>query len=123
MYHAGKRLSVGVQLVNPVPVMVIRQPPERLPAIICIGLSYHFSDDFHTAFEAEKDFENPLILRVGAEYRIVRPASIRIGISTAPSSFTFGFGLEFGKLKLDVASGYHQALGFSPAGSLTYSFK
>jgi hypothetical protein len=123
MYHADKHLSIGVQMLNPVPVKIITHPLDQLPSIICIGVAYRFSDNFNTAIEAEKDLENPPAFSAGAEYHFARPAYARIGISTSPMSFTFGFGLEFGKLKLDMASGYHQSLGFSPSGSIIYSFK
>ena len=123
MYQADRHLNIGVQVLNPVPVKITANPVELLPSIICLGLSYRFSDDFITAIEAEKDLEHPPVFRAGAEYHFARPAYARVGISTNPMSFTFGFGLEFGKLKLDIASGYHQALGFSPSGSVIYSFK
>ncbi len=123
MYADDKHITIGVQLLNPVPVRITEYPPEQLPFIICTGLSYRFSDEFLISVEAEKDLEHPLSLRAGAEYHFAKPAYARIGISGSPMSFTFGFGLEFGRLKLDMASGYHQALGFSPAGSVIYSFK
>jgi len=123
MYLADKHLTIGIQVLNPVPVKITENPPELLPAAICLGISYQFSDEFMTSIEAEKDLENPLTLRAGAEYHFARPAYARIGISTCPTSFSFGFGLEFGNFKLDMASGYHQALGFSPSGSVVYSFK
>ncbi len=123
MYHADKHLSVGVQLINPVPVKIIVTPVERLPSTICIGISYSFSNEFLTTVEAEKDLENPLVMRAGAEYHLAAPVYARIGISANPISFSFGAGLEFGKINFDLASSYHQALGFSPSGSIIYSFK
>jgi hypothetical protein len=123
MYQADQHLTIGIQVLNPVPARITAQPVELLPATICFGLSYQFSTEFITSIEAEKDLENPLTFRAGAEYHFARPAYARIGISTSPTSFSFGFGLEFGKFKLDMASGYHQALGFSPSGSVIYSFK
>ena len=123
MYLADRHLTLGLHLVNPVPVKITTYPLEQLPSTICFGISYQFSDEFITNLEAEKDLDHPLIIRAGAEYHFARPAYARIGISTSPMSFTFGFGLEFGKFKLDMASGYHQALGFSPSGSVIYSFK
>ncbi|MEI7896763.1 MAG: hypothetical protein WCJ26_06975 [bacterium] len=123
IYKADKHLTVGIQVLNPVPVRISRYPAEQLPTSICIGISYRFSEVFVTDVEAEKDLENPVAFRAGAEYHFVGPAYARIGISTSPMSFSFGFGLEFGKIKLDMASGYHQALGFSPSGSMIYSFK
>ena len=122
-FQAGEHIGIGVQILNPVPVNITVNPSESLPSIICIGLSYRFSDDFLTAVEAEKDLSNPLTFRAGAEYHFARPAFARIGISTGPTAFTFGFGLEFGRISFDIASGYHQYLGFSPSGSLTYSFR
>jgi hypothetical protein len=91
--------------------------------VMCIGVAYRFSADFISTLEAEKDLDHPVIVRAGAEYRVARPAHIRIGMSTSPVSFTFGAGLEFGRFRFDLASAYHQALGFSPAGSLLYSFR
>jgi hypothetical protein len=122
LYVAGDHLGVGVQLLNPVPVKITMQPVELLPSTLCIGLSYLFSDDFLTTAEVEKDLENPPSFRCGAEYHVARPAWIRIGLATSPVLFTFGFGLDIGKFRIDMASGYHQALGFSPSGSITYSF-
>jgi hypothetical protein len=98
-------------------------PAEHLPATICTGLLCRFSNSFHMTVEAEKDTEHPVSLRAGAEYLVARPAKVRVGISTSPMSFTFGFGIETGRLTIDISSGYHQALGFSPAGSLSYSFR
>jgi hypothetical protein len=73
--------------------------------------------------EVEKDLENPVMLRAGVEYHIARSAWVRFGIATGPMAFSFGFGLKFGKITVDMVSGYHQALGFSPSGSIIYSFK
>lgn len=123
MFHADKHLTIGVHLCNPVPVRIIGQPPEQLPTIICTGLSYRFSDDFLAGIEIEKDLLHPMVSRCGAEYRFAGRAYARLGISANPMSFTFGFGLEIRKLRLDIASEYNQVLGFSPTASFTYSFK
>jgi hypothetical protein len=122
-FQADKHLRIGLQLLNPIPVKIFENPAELLPPDICFGLSYSFSDDFLTTIEIEKDLENPLAFRAGAEYHFTGMAYARFGISASPVSFTFGAGLEFGKLKFDLASGYHQALGFSPSGSIIYSFR
>ncbi|MFZ4521425.1 MAG: hypothetical protein ACOYNC_06955 [Bacteroidales bacterium] len=121
-FRPDKHLCIGVHLVNPVPVKIARYPEELLPSVLCVGISYRFSDAFLADLEVEKDLVNPLMIRAGAEYRMAGPAYARIGISTSPMTFTFGFGLAFRRIKLDVASGYHQALGFSPSGSFIYTF-
>ncbi|MEI7499145.1 MAG: hypothetical protein WCK84_01750 [Bacteroidota bacterium] len=121
MYKANQRLNIGVHLLNPVPVKITAYPKEQLPTIITIGLSYQFSDTFIATIEAEKDLEHKPLLRAGAEYRFARLFYARLGISTNPMSFTFGFGLEFARIKMDIASEYHQVLGFSPSVSIVYS--
>jgi hypothetical protein len=123
MYQAGKHLWLGVQLLNPIPVVVTNSPKEHLPSTFCIGMNYRFSESFSGLIEFEKDFNNPLIIRTGAEYHFSKPAYVRIGMSTSPVSFTFGAGLEFGRFRFDIASGYHQELGFSPSGSIIYTFR
>lgn len=122
MYHAGRNLVIGVQVLNPVPVKITEHPSELLPSTMCAGLSYEFSDAFLATVEVEKDLVNTPTFRAGAEYHFAKPMYARIGLSTNPVSFSFGFGLKYGKLTIDMASGYHQALGFSPAGSIAYSF-
>ena len=121
-YHADRHLIIGVQLVNPVPIKITEYPSELLPSTLCAGLSYLFSDAFLVNIEVEKDLLNKPLYRFGTEYHFAKPMYARIGLSANPMAFSFGFGLEFGKLTIDIASGYHQALGFSPAGSIIYSF-
>ncbi len=121
-YRADHHLFIGVHLLNPIPVKITSYPEELLPATLCAGISYCLSETFLVAVEAEKELVQKLQLRAGAEYHFAKPMYVRIGVSTNPASFSFGFGLEYGKLTIDMASGYHQALGFSPSGSLGYSF-
>jgi len=122
LYHAGRDISLGVHLTNPVPVKIARKPAETLPASLCFGLSFRISDDFTLAAEAGKDLFNPLSAGAGAEYRVARAVRLRVGVSGAPVSFTFGGGLTFGRVTFDIASAWHPVLGFSPTASLSYSF-
>ena len=121
-YHAGQNMVIGVQIVNPVPVKITEHPPELLPSALCAGLAYKISEEFLATLEIEKDLVHRPALRAGAEYHVAKPVCARIGVSTNPVSFSFGFGLKYGKLTIDMASGYQQSLGFSPSGSICYSF-
>ena len=60
--------------------------------------------------------------RSGVEYKLGRIAYARIGVSTNPARYTFGFGLEMKKLTVDLSSSIHQQLGYSPQVSLQYAF-
>jgi len=122
MFIPNKRFSLGLQIVNPVPIKITKNPVELLPITVCIGITYHFSDSFFAGIEAEKDLLHRPLIRLGAEYHFIKSAYARLGISLNPAKFAFGFGLEFGNLKIDLASEYHQVLGFSPSGSIIYCF-
>ncbi len=121
-YRAGKTLLIGVHIINPVPVKLVSDPAEYLPMTFCAGVGYQVSDAFLLTAEAEKDHLNPLIVRSGCEYRINEKFRIRTGIITSPWSFSFGCSLHAGPLIFDIASLYHQRLGFNPAASLIYCF-
>ncbi len=122
-YKATRNLSIGVHIENPVPVKITEYPREYLPTIIRLGLSYSFSSSFLVVLEIEKDLKNKPIIKAGTEYRFVRIACARLGIATNPTLFTFGFGLNFSRFSIDLASGYQSVLGFTPTLSLTYCFE
>jgi hypothetical protein len=60
--------------------------------------------------------------RTGAEYKLNKLAYARIGVSTNPARYTFGFGFEMKKLAFDLSSTYHTELGYSPQVSLQFAF-
>ena len=122
-YRVKEKLLLGVHLFNPVPIKLTNDPVERLPTVLRFGIGWHISVNLLASAEIEKDLLNKPILKAGMEYHFVNPLYIRIGYLTDPSQFTFGFGLEFGKLGFDIASSYNMVLGFSPQGSIIYYFK
>lgn len=116
-------LSVGLHLINPVPVKVVSFPEERLPVLLRLGFDYNYSGKLTLAVEGEKGIREPFVLRTGVEYRVARPAWIRIGLATTPLCFTFGIGIQAGGVTIDLASEYNQVLGFSPSLSLFWTFR
>jgi hypothetical protein len=122
-YRVKERLCLGVHIFNPIPVKLTDYPVERLQTVIRIGIAWQASENFIASAEVEKDMVNKPIIKAGIEYHFVNPLYLRIGFLTNPTQFTFGFGLEFGKLSFDIASSYQMVLGFSPQVSLIYSFK
>lgn len=122
-YKAGRSISLGLHFLNPVPIKLGTNPPEFLPMVIRLGIAYTFSPAFLAIVEAEKDINSKMIIKAGAEYHFARSFYARLGISTNPTLFSFGFGLGFGRFSFDFASGYHPVLGFTPSGSLIFSFQ
>jgi len=123
LFKANRNISLGLHLLNPVPIKLTVHPVEYLPLVVRLGIAYSISTSFVAILEAEKDLINKLLIKAGAEYHFAKSFSARIGISTNPTIFTFGFGLNFGRFTLDFASGYHPVLGFTPSGSLVFSFQ
>lgn len=116
-----KNLWLGASITNPFRIEVA--PDEYLPTQLNLGLSYRFSDKILIATEVQKDFEYPASARVGLDYRIIEPLSIRLGVGTAPIQNSFGVGIHLKNFTLDFAARYHQILGFTPTFSMTYEFK
>ena len=112
--------SIGAHIFNPISAKLNDYGNERIPTVFKLGLSYNFNKKVLVCTEVEKDFNFKPLFKAGLEYHIVKEIYIRAGISTNPTLFTFGFGLEFKNLKLDLASSMHPVLGYSPQISLIY---
>lgn len=121
MYKPDQHWTIGMKICNPIPVKLTDRPEEMLPTVFRLGAGYTFSGKVLILVEGEKDLENPLMVRTGVEIRMARSVYGRIGIFTAPFTVTGGIGFSLGRLEVDIATGYHMSLGFSPAISIGYS--
>ena len=105
------------------PARVNETQDAYLPSILGIGARYSPSDRVSILLEAEKDIDYPVRTKVGIEYQAADPFYLRFGVATHPATVTIGLGYEIAeRLWFDVASGYHEILGFSPAGGIHYQF-
>jgi hypothetical protein len=116
------KLKAGVHFFNPVNVKLADYDDERIPIIVKAGISYEVSEKVIAAAEMYKNINDKSIFKVGIEYHPVKALYVRGGVSSSPVQFTFGVGAAFGNFHFDISSGYMQPLGYSPAGSLRYSF-
>jgi hypothetical protein len=119
----NEHLSLGAHIFNPISVKLTDYDDERIQAIIRVGAAYAFDNNLLVCAEVEKDMEFDPIFKLGLEYRIIEQIYVRGGISTNPALYSFGFGLNFDKLKIDFSSSIHQTLGYSPQISMYYNFK
>jgi hypothetical protein len=118
-----KNLRIGVHVYNPTRSKTAQYNNERVPTILKMGLQYTFSDKVFTSVEVEKDIANKPILKIGAEYRIVKEVYLRGGLSNNPSLNAAGFGIELKKFNLDFAAAFHPQMGVSPQIGLRYRFE
>lgn len=118
-----KNLKLGVHVYNPTRSQTAQYNNERVPTIIKMGLQYTFSDKVFATAEIEKDIANKPIVKVGAEYKIVKEIYLRGGLSNNPSLNSAGFGIELKKFNLDFAAAFHPQMGISPQIGLRYRFE
>ena len=117
-----KNFRIGFHVYNLSRAKLAEYADEKIPTIFRLGAAYRFSDKLSWSVEEEKDVDQKAVFKSGLEYHVVDALYLRGGIGTNPTLFSFGFGLKINNLMLDIASTYHQVLGFSPAVSLTYQF-
>jgi hypothetical protein len=118
-----QKLTAGIYFANPVPIRIVKNTREYLPVVIRLGLAWEPVPKLLLCIEAEKEISRKPSLKAGIEYQVARPLSLRIGVMTHPTQFTFGFGFVFGKFRFDLSSSYHLYLGYSPQASLIFSFR
>ncbi|MEI8048640.1 MAG: hypothetical protein WCI92_14765 [Bacteroidota bacterium] len=117
-----EQLTFGAHTFNPVHVKISDYNDERIPTTLNAGFGFTFSEKLLLTAEACKSSEYPMEFRSGIEYQLSRVAYARIGLSTNPARYTFGFGLVMKNLTLDLSSSVHPTLGYSPQASLQFAF-
>ena len=96
---------------------------ERLATRFRLGSSISLSKVVELCFEAQKDVERPLRIKVGVEYLPNKSLAIRAGCKLNPLEISSGFGCLWPAFQLDVATQYHQFLGWTPQVTFTFRTK
>jgi hypothetical protein len=123
IYEMLPQFFIGAHIFNPTRARIAEYNDERIPTIIRLGVSYVFSERVLLSVETEKDIDRDPVFRAGLEYQVVDNLYLRGGLGTHPSVNAFGFGLNVGNLQIDLASSFHQTLGYSPQLSILYHFQ
>lgn len=118
----SEKLELGAHILNPIGMTIGNEFKESLPIGFKFGLLYHIDENLLIACEVEKTLTEKAIYKFGLEYLISNYFSVRTGLSTQPTLFSFGMGLNLQKWHLDVGTAYHQNLGFTPRISLYFNF-
>ncbi len=119
IFRPSEKLHLGAHLFNPVKGG-IESPAgkQEMPVSLRIGGHYRFGEMVLVAFEAEKDNQNPALLKAGIEFLPAENLFLRIGTSGKPFKYTAGFGYKTGKISADIGFGYHANLGLTPSVSV-----
>lgn len=116
----NKDLIIAAHINNPTAAKLSSYNDERIPAIFRVGTSYAFSKKVLAYLEIEKNINYSPNIKAGFEYQIIEKTFLRAGIGTKPFIYSFGFGLNYKKIRIDIASSVHNILGYSPQLSLIY---
>ncbi len=97
---------------------------ENLPRNLSIGFSYHLSEIALLTTDVIKDVNFPLAYRGGVEVQMIENLFARAGITTAPQTFSAGFGYNsvLWGINLVVQKHENAALGYSPGLDLNISW-
>jgi hypothetical protein len=88
---------------------------EDLPRELAIGFSYKFSSLSMITAELVKDVKFPVSFRSGLQFEIISSLFARVGITTEPSTYSFGFGYDANRFQINFGLQQHDPLGLSPA--------
>lgn len=94
----------------------------QLPVILSTGVSYDPLENIAVNFSIIKDLDRDESYNFGIEYFIIRFVTLRAGVSTEPTSFSAGLGINYSLFELDYATFNHQDLGFTHQVGLIIQF-
>lgn len=95
---------------------------EELPREMAAGFSFRPAPPAILTAEIVKDVMFPVSFRGGVQAEIFRSLFVRGGITTEPSTYSFGFGYEASKWNVNMGLQQHNPLGLSPAVDLGLRF-
>lgn len=113
-------ISIGFSTINLGRSKLSDFQDDRFSTLIRLGASYQLIEDLLLTAEVSQEVAFGARLRGGIEYN---PAAVdllyvRCGVQSNPMELAFGFGLNFERVMLDLATQYNQLLGWTPSAGL-----
>lgn len=121
--NISNRLSMAFSTFNPFRLYFKNHDHSTLPSEFKLGLAYRPSTSLDFLAEVAKNLDYRTVFRLACEYRIQQLFFIRAGLQLVPFSYSLGAGFLVKKVTVNLATGYHQYLGFTPSTSLQYLIK
>lgn len=119
----NEKLTLGGSVINIGNTRVSTITDERFGTLIRFGASYKLMDDLSLIGELSQSMQYPLVVKGGMEYVLKDKFFIRAGISNKPINLSFGWGVKWKNIQLDMGSQYHTTVGWTPGLSFVYSFQ
>lgn len=116
-------VNISLMVTNPLRTQIkINEDKQSLPNKLLMGISYQPDPIFLLTTEVEKDFELPVIYKMGIEYVPIKQLSLRAGMWCKPFTPTFGVGVHVQPFVVDIAFTRHPVLGFQSCCGIQYNF-
>jgi hypothetical protein len=119
----GEDVSVGFSAFNIGRARLSEFKDDRFSTLLRLGTSYQLTEELLVLIELEQEVSFNTRLRGGIEYNYNERFYFRAGAQGAPVEFSFGAGYRWGLIQLDLASHYHQLLGWTPSANLIVNFQ
>jgi hypothetical protein len=129
LFHLSDHLNAGIHVYNPVGGKIGKSAAgpgsgkEKLASVYKAGLGYDASDNFFISSEIVKEEDKAVNVIAGLQYRFAKQFFAKAGFMSGSGTAWAGAGLGWKNMRLDIASGYHPQLGFSPGILLYMHFK
>jgi hypothetical protein len=116
------KITFAAHVFNPSRATISESVLDTIPTILKVGSSIRPFEKIFVSVEAEKYLKEDVNIKSGLEYFLFESLFLRGGISTKPSTSTFGLGYKMKKLSADIAFTHHEILGFTPHFSMQIEF-
>lgn len=128
IFHLTEKLNAGIHVYNPVGGKLgtsasLSADEEKLAAAYKMGLGYDASEKFFISAEIIKEEAKAVNVVAGLQYQFAKQFFAKAGFVSESGSGYAGAGVGWKNFRLDIASGYHPQLGFSPGILLIMHFK
>ena len=127
--HLTDKLNAGIHVYNPVGGKLgntstsLSADEEKLASVYKVGLGYDASEKFFISSEIIKEEDKAVNVIAGLQYRFAKQFFAKGGFISESTTAYIGAGVAWKNLRLDISSGYHPQLGFSPGILLIMNFK
>ena len=121
-YKLTDNFSIGASAQNINRSKVSDFQNERLPTTMVMGVLYHISSKVSWMLDVEKEITSQLNVKTGLEMKAHDYFEVRLGINSYPFQSSFGFGVHFKKIDIDIAAIWHSQIGLTPSLGLVYKF-
>ena len=123
-YRLSENLMIGAHCFNPFQSGIKTESIRyKLPCLFRLGIGTTVTEELLLFCEMEKDLKQELVLKFGAEYRILDKFQIRGGLSGKNNLLALGLAYSAKKLRTDFSWQYNYRLGSTPSVAISYRLK